>query len=287
MSKQEITNFLMKVARRIRAEITRAKLDIITCLIYNRRGSNGKLLPPPNHHDFCDLIVITFNNAKVVDYQIRSLNKFFKYPFRYTVFDNSTNKDVAQEISAECHKFGVGYIRLPRQEFLPKGYGSYSHGIAINYAFNHYIRNGGAKYFGLLDHDMFLIGDFDVSHHLDAHQFFYGSRHYGFYIWPGLWFMTMDRLVKRGVDFRPSLHRHGDTGACNYSRHFRGINWDDYKLVDDVHHLLDNSDDDIFKNGYSILDGCWLHCWNASDYMHKGVGNKMRRIYAILEEKLK
>lgn len=277
---------LIKVINRIKVEVVRLKLDVLTRLAYYRRKATGEINPPPNLHNFCDLMVITFNNARVVDYQIHSLRKFFKYPFRYTVFDNSTNEEVALEIHDVCLKYGVGYVKLPRQEFIPTGYGSYSHGIAINYAFNHYIRTGGAKYFGLLDHDMFLIDDFDISQHLDFHQFFYGSRHYGFYIWPGLWFMTMDRLVKKGVDFRPSLHRNGDTGACNYSRHFRGINWDDYKLVDDVHHLLDNSDDDIFRNGYSILDGCWLHCWNASDYMHKGVSNKMRRIFEILDERL-
>ena len=46
-------------------------------------------------------------------------------------------------------------------------------------------------------------------------------------------------------------------------------------------------DDDIFRNGYSLMDDCWLHCWNASDYMGKGVDNKMNRIFAILEDKLK
>lgn len=283
----DIISLPVRIIHRLRADIVRAKLDIIVRLYYNHRITEGGLLSPSASMNFCDLAVVTFNNSDVVGYQIRSLRKFFKYPFRYTVFDNSTSEDVAQQIRAVCEKFGVGYVKLPPQGFLPDGYGSYSHGIAINYAFSHYIRNGGAKYFGLLDHDMFLIDEFDISQRLDAHQFFYGSRHYGFYIWPGLWFMAMDRLVKRGVDFRPSLHLHGDTGACNYGRYFRGINWNDYKLVEDVHHLLDDTDDDIFRNGYSILDDCWLHCWNASDYMHKGVDNKMRRIYAILEDRLK
>ena len=39
--------------------------------------------------EFCDLAVVTFNNSEVVEYQIRTLEKFFKYPFRYTVFDLS------------------------------------------------------------------------------------------------------------------------------------------------------------------------------------------------------
>ena len=236
-------------------------------------------------YDYCYLAVVSFNNSKVIEYQIRSLRRYFNYPFRYTVFDNSTKADVSAKILAICKKYNVGYVKLPKQEFLPKGWGSYSHGIACNYLFNRYAKNSGAKYFMLLDHDLFLIKDFDVSGQL-AKQFFYGIKH-GKKLWPGLWAMPMEFLKKRGVDFRPSLHLHGDTGACNYYRYFKGLDWSKYRLVDDVHCMLDDTDDDIFRNGYSLMDGRWLHCWNASDYMGKGVDNKMKRIYEIVEERIK
>lgn len=99
--------------------------------------------------------------------------------------------------------------------------------------------------------------------------------------------MPMEVLNKNGVDFRPSLHLHGDTGACNYYRYFKGIEWKKYQLVDDVRCLLDDTDDDIFRNGYSLKDGCWLHCSHVSDYMGKGVDGKMQKLYGMLEEKLK
>lgn len=231
--------------------------------------------------DFSYLAVVTFNNSDVVEYQIRTLKKFFKYPFRYVVFDNSTKNDVATEILAICKRHLVGYVRLPRQEFLPKGYGSYSHGIACNYLFNKFVRNSGAKYFMLLDHDIFLTADFDISRQFDD-QFFYGIKH-RFYIWPGLWAMPMDVILRHDVDFRPSLHLHGDTGACNYYHFFKNVDWNKCRLVKDVHCLIDDTDEDIFRNGYSLMDDCWIHCWNASDYMGKGVDNKMARIYDMLE----
>ena len=84
-------------------------------------------------------------------------------------------KSVSEEILSICKKYLVGYVKLPKQEFLPKGYGSYSHGIACNYHFNKYIKDGGAKYFMLLDHDIFLIDDFDISTQFDQ-QFFYGTK---------------------------------------------------------------------------------------------------------------
>ena len=55
----------------------------------------------------------------------------------------------------------------------------------------------------------------------------------------------------------------------------------------DVHCLIDDTDEDIFRNGYSLMDDYWIHCWNASDYMGKGVDNKMARIYDMLENILR
>ena len=43
--------------------------------------------------------------------------------------------------------------------------------------------------------------------------------------------MPMEKLLKKGVDFRPSLHLHGDTGACNYYRYFKGLDWSQYQIV--------------------------------------------------------
>lgn len=284
----KVKTILEKIHNRLKAECIWEKNGIYTQFVYNCR--KPLMVFKPTHLGgasigFCDVAVVAFNNSGVVEYQIRSLKKFFEYPFRYTVYDNSTKENISQEILAICKKYDVGYVKLPKQEFLPKGWGSYSHGIACNYLFNKFVKNGGAKYFMLLDHDLFLVDKFDISKQFDS-QFFYGTKH-GFYIWPGLWAMPMERLLKYGVDFRPSLHLRGDTGARNYDRHFKGLDWDRYHIVKDVHCFLDDTDNDIFRNGYSLMDDRWLHCWNASDYMGKGVDNKMRRIYQMLEDKLK
>lgn len=287
----KMMNLCAKVIKRIHNEWLWARLDWKTTHKYYRQIASGKLLAELDSStkineadDFCDLAVVAFNNPKVIEYQIRTLRKFFRYPFRYTVFDNSNKDNISVNIKKICASYNIGYIRLPEQNFLPKGFGSYSHGIACNYLFDKYIKNGGGKYFGLLDHDIFLIEDFDISNHLEK-QFFYGCKH-RFYIWVGLWFMPMKRLIDCGVDFRPSLHLHGDTGARNGPIHFHDIDFNKYSLATDIHCLLDDSDTDIFRNGYSVIDNCWLHCWNASDYMGLDVNDKMQRIYALLEEKL-
>lgn len=276
--------FFRKAVSRVRNECELAWLDHKTRHDYYHRPATGAMMPRPEG-DFCDLAVVAFNNSEVVDYQIRTLHKFFRYPYRHTVFDNSTCEDKAREIEAVCRRHATGYVRLPRQEFMPRGRGSYSHGIACNYLFNKYIQFGGGKFFGLLDHDIFPVAPFDVSEHLER-QPFYGQRHYGFYLWPGYFFIRMDTAKDTKLDFRPSNRLRGDTGACNGHHLFKNIDWTKYELATETRHYFDGQQD-LFDGGYSLFDNAWVHCWNASNYMGKpNLDRKMRLIYQMLEERL-
>ena len=275
---------IAKIIDRIKNEFVYAKLAFFSKYKYGGKKSVKKIADAPEK-DFCDLAVVTFNNSKVVDYQIRCINKYFKFPFRFTVFDNSTDCTIALEIENICNRHGIVYIKLPKQSFMPKNMGSYSHGIACNYLFENYIRNGGAKYFGLLDHDIFPVEKFDVSEFLEK-QFFYGVKH-RFYIWPGLFFIKMDAVKNKKVDFRPSLHLHGDTGACNGPLLFKNIKWDNYMLVGEEKRCFEGYDD-IFEYGYAYFTCGWIHCWNASNYMgKKNIDIKMNMIYGMLDDKLR
>lgn len=148
-------NIISKINNRVKNEVRFARLAYYTKFVYNKRSATGCMNPAPKG-EFCDLAVVSFNNAKVIEYQILALAKFFIFPFRYTVFDNSSKEDKAVEIQEVCKRHGVGYIRLPKQEFLPKGCGSYSHGIACNYLNNNYIAIGGANILAFLTTIFFL-----------------------------------------------------------------------------------------------------------------------------------
>ena len=132
-------NIIKKIFNRLKSECIWAEMGFYTRFVYYQRKP-FLVYKPINVggqvSEFCDLAVVSFNNSEVVEYQIRALNRFFKFPFRYTVFDNSTKNMVSEEILAICKKYEVGYVKLPRQELLPKGWGSYSHGIACNYLFS-------------------------------------------------------------------------------------------------------------------------------------------------------
>jgi len=238
--------------------------------------------------DCTELFSISFNNAKVVSYQIRSLRKFFKQAYRYTVFDNSSDDGKAAEIAEVCREGGVGYIRLPRQPFLSPEMGSYSHGIACNWVFRNFIMpHSRGKYVGLLDHDIFLVRDFFISRILDR-QPFYGQvfsydRAGINYLWPGLWLARRDFLEGKKIDFRPSIRLGGDTGVSNY-RLFLVPDFDKMRFAQTQHVRLDAANGDILANGYSKIDEEWIHCWNASEYRKADTwGDKMQVIYDILD----
>ena len=270
---------LNKVFNRIKREITYVYLSLWVALYYNRVFVPDHMKEPPSR-DFCDLIVISFNNAEVIEYQIKTLSRFFKCPYRYTVFDNSTNEKYSVSINQICKKNNIGFIRLPNQNFIPKGWGSYSHGIAINFVINKYIKNKGAKIVGILDHDIFLVKDFDILKYMN-NQPFYGVKH-RFYLWPGLWFCKMDYLKYKKVDFRPSIRLRGDTGASNAHSLFKGVDFSKYSLAHDEHKFFEG--DDIFDYGYSYFDSGWIHCWNASNYMGKeNLNKKMKLIFQMLD----
>ena len=148
-SNDQCMRLIKKIKNRIIIEMRWLKMALWAKLIYYHRKAQGHMIPGLSV-DFCDLAVIAFNDDRLIDYQIRTLRKHFVYPFRYTVFDNSTDKTISAEIKKVCEHHDIGYVRLPRQEFLPSGMGSYSHGIACNYAYRKYIQHGRSKFFGLL-----------------------------------------------------------------------------------------------------------------------------------------
>ena len=133
----------LKPLRRLIDEIEWARLWACS-QIYYRRPSNGEINEKPQG-DFCDLATVAFNNVRVIEYQIRTLRRFFVFPYRHTVFDNSDDDIVANEIKAVCRKYGTGYSRLPKQRFIRVGQGSYSHGVACNYLYRRYLKIGGVN----------------------------------------------------------------------------------------------------------------------------------------------
>jgi len=84
--------------------------------------------------DIVDLVIIAFNNAEVIEYQIKLLKRFFKDKYFLTIADNSSNRQKRAEIKEICNSLEVGYIAIPRN-IIWKFSASRSHGAALNFIF--------------------------------------------------------------------------------------------------------------------------------------------------------
>jgi len=178
-----------------------------------------------------DLIIVAFNNEKVIELQIARLAKYFNDSYELIITDNSNDEQKSLLIQQICSKNNVGYLLLPKQSEFKI---SASHAIALNWVYRNLVKKRRPKYFGFLDHDVFPIKPVTIKKYLKK-QKFYGLKHYGvnnanintwnentsdyWYLWPGFSFYRFQAMknIKR-IDFMP-LHIHNtlfDTGGSNW-----------------------------------------------------------------------
>lgn len=260
---------------------------------YSEQPRAGERGPAPEG-DYCEIITIAFNNSRVIDYQITMLRRFFKTPFRYTVYDNSTNEEESKRIQEICRERNNGYIRLPKQYRIKQGMASYSHGIALNWVWKNHVSQSRAKYLAILDHDVFPVRDFYVEEYL-ADQPVYGLVWRGqksyrvkssvWHLWAGFGYFRMEYLKNKTIDFRPDWNKNADTGARNYAALYRDLDLDGIKTVKDQFLRFDV--DSPWENGYAWFDCGWIHMWNGSNYTgSEKWEQKMENIIRILQERL-
>lgn len=244
--------------------------------------------------DYCEIITIAFNNSRVIDYQITMLRRFFKTPFRYTVYDNSTNEEESKRIQEICRERNNGYIRLPKQYRIQPGMASYSHGIALNWVWKNHVSQSRAKYLAILDHDIFPVQDFYVEEYL-ADQPVYGLVWHGkkshrvkksiWHLWAGFGYFQMAYLKNKPIDFRPDWNKNADTGARNYAALYRDLDMNAIKTVTDK--FLRFGEETPWENGYAWFDCGWIHMWNGSNYTGSDKWEeKMENVIQLLKDRL-
>ena len=222
-----------------------------------------------------DLIVVSFNNEKVIELQIARLAKYFKEPYELIIIDNSSDEQKSLLIQALCAKNKVSYLKLPKQSDFKI---SASHAIGLNWVYRNLIKKRKPKYFGFLDHDVFPIESVRVKQYLEK-QKFYGLKHYGvnnsnlniwdentpeyWYLWAGFSFFRFDAIANnKRIDFMP-LHIHNtffDTGGSNWLSLYSPE--DRSKLQFCRWRREQCADGDIVD----VIDDKWVHTMNGSDW---------------------
>ena len=164
------------------------------------------------HHIHCNytspptllLITVAYNQVDMIQHQLRLLPKYLSDPFSHIVVDNSSNKKTRQEIASVCHDRNIGYVSLPKNFYT---WSSSSHGLALNWAYQHLVKTINPRWAGFLDHDIFPVRKHSILEHL-KHRPFYGQRDRRediWYLWPGFSFYQTSWLKSVSVDFKPGI----------------------------------------------------------------------------------
>lgn len=228
-------------------------------------------LPPGS--DEIVLVTIAFNNTSLLPVQ-HALLKRYVPSINHLVADNSSAPSARKFFREFCRKNGIRYISLP--PFPPLDPSS-SHGVAVNWVVKRYIQHRRPSAFGLLDHDIFPVGRFEVKDYLKSntcafgHIIQRGDRHW--YLWPGLSFFSTSFLELGPWDFRPANHDGVvlDTGGGNWPR-YNEMSRDtlphlEYRLVK-LRDENDPAEDWVTKVRGSVEHiGPWVHMINGSYWL--------------------
>lgn len=225
-----------------------------------------------SNKDILDIVTVSLNNETVISYQIKFLKKNLLDPFFYTVIDNSTDPKEEKKILAVCKKFQVGYIKAPRNPFTLVNPSS-SHGSTVNWIYEQYIKPRKAKYWGVIDHDIFPVKSTRIIYHLKK-QPVYGflqERKNVWYLWPGFSFFNADRVKGKKMDFMPS--HAADTGSRNYKSLYSKLN--PGKMNFPEHKYLRVGKGNMPQSDLAEFIGNWVHTFNASGW--KNIENKRQK----------
>lgn len=284
-----VKKILRKICISIKIEVQRI-LGKIFSLIYNSNDEveykNEYVTLKLEELNIIDIVVVAFNNFKVIEKQYELLKMFIKDRYSYTIFDNSTKLEEANKIKEFCGKNQIPYIKLKRS-LCTKNMISEKHAVALNYIYKHYLKVRHANYIGFLDHDIFPIKSYEVKNILDRQQV-YGymiNKEKISYIWPGFCFFKLEYIFGKKVNFLTDWKHNGDTGACNYKVIYKELLKKD-NLVFATHERKKILDGDNPQNDmYSVIDGKWIHMLNAGNWKKtKDFNLKQELIFKLLDE---
>lgn len=262
------------------------------CRLQPERGSIDPIVKS-SYGRKATLVTVAFNRSDLIELQGSTLNQHFKEPFIYVVADNSDEPHMRHEIEACALALGALYIALPPQ---PPVSPSMSHGLALNWVANNILKHCKSEYFGLLDHDIFLLRDASYSAILSAqgtYGHFQSAGRYRYY-WPGLMFFKPGALDPSKAKFQPRWfgNTYADTGAANWGKYYS--KWQLSSLsVMRITDVQASSPNDFFaKTGdfaefaadaLTIFDDRWVHLINGSNWAKIDAPEKLELTRQFIE----
>lgn len=154
------------------------------------------------------IIIITYNiSSEIFLLQIAAIKKFCKDDFTIHVFDNSTDKDLAENIRYHASHLGLDYIKT----FAGGKDSSDSHAFCANFAYQKL--KDKYQFFFYADHDLIPVMEFSIIDILNGGHVMagIGQEKIKKYYWPGCLMWRNSDIDKELIDFSPEAGL--DTGG--------------------------------------------------------------------------
>ena len=163
-------------------------------------------------------ITCVFNRPDLLGYQIRSLKKYIKGELEICVFYDTRTKQLYDEFAKVCDEHDV---KMYYQVSEPGQSPSWYHAQAAKAAYEIVVETPGEDCIVLfLDHDMFLIDDFNPTEEMSNNDVMgcLQTRENVEYIWPGLFFCKKSSVEDIDFEWAANLigkSEHFITGKSN------------------------------------------------------------------------
>lgn len=232
-----------------------------------------------------DIYITVFNNTFFVEYQIKTLRKFFKSPFNLIIVDNngSLHPENSAAILEICKSENLIYLKSPENYYQRSDTVDVTMklGTTISWLFHKCVKSRKPKYFGVLDQDCMLTKDIDIRPYLDSKNFY--GRVSRSKISPAAWnlhvvvnFFRFDAVKDVPLDFRASYKYQLDTCGANYDVLYHKYNPDEYDIISEGFRYTENNINEKVGNGlkhpvqhYEIIDKTWFHlCASSFDQLN-------------------
>lgn len=223
------------------------------------------------------LISILYNNPTLLVKQFEYVNRFCLDDFDFIVADNSTDKQAIEGIRHHADRLGCKYIKTNSAH---KG-GSLSHAYSANTAYG--IFKDHYDYFFFMDHDLFALKNFSVTHELgDKVIAGIGQNKSKTYFWPGCVMFKKDEAI----DFSCNSEFGLDTGG-NLYKMIDKHGLDKCLFFDEQYH--ENGEfqtSTMYKSYTTINKDMFLHCINGSGWAYvENNEQRLNSLFNILESK--
>ncbi len=223
-------------------------------------------MPVGKLNDELLFVTISYNNANVIKHQIRLIKKNITDKHFHIVVDNSTNKEIRDQIKKHCMEGNVAYVSLHENPFST---GSASHAVVLNWAFRQLVLRYTPKIVGFIDHDIYPVKPHRIGQIL-SNQPFYGllqEREDYWYLWPGFCFFTKKIYMNSSMDFMPRTSNGigYDTGGALYNSIYHSFEKSTLKFPAQTYENI--REGEVFQSDKMEVIDNWVHSFNGSYWM--------------------